>query len=352
MADGLMRESYHHLIAWISVHGVEPLLSRLHMQSIAGNPRDIAEALLITCLQIAIIGFIFRPLETLAPAEIWPDRALTRIDRHYTLLMLLGLNPLFAFLVMTPLAHVVGGADMGTTTQTVGGLLHYVPGMNHHPYLAFAFYYLVYDLAYYWMHRIQHLIPWWWALHSMHHSQRQMSCWTNDRGSYLDGMLQSFVLAAVGMALGVDASQFALFVLISELMQNLSHTNTRLGFGRRIEKLFVDPRFHRLHHMRMDPNRLHLHHCNYGQVLSIWDSLFKTALFGEPLRPTGVGDPMVDVDNERGLVAMQWGTLRRFWGAFRHAAGWRFGDVSFGSDYVPISVKDADPSSFIHRPIA
>ncbi len=319
-------------IGWVSGHLVVPGLALLRLQGMLGNPADIAEAVLITAVQIACILCLFRPLESLAPAEIWPDRRLTRIDRTYTLLMLLVLNPLFAFLVLTPFAHYFGGE----TTAPVGGMLGLVPYLAAHPLLAFALYYVVYDFTYYWMHRVQHAIPWWWALHSMHHSQRQMSCWTNDRGSYLDGVLQSFILASAGLLMGVDAAQFAGLVLVSELMQNLSHTNTRLGFGRAFEKIFVDPRFHRLHHMVMDHARPGLHHCNYGQVFSVWDIMFHTALFGEPLRPTGVGDPVVDADNARGVIAMQWGALRRFWGAFRRAAGWRIGDVGFGPDYAPI----------------
>ncbi len=183
-------------------------------------------------------------------------------------------------------------------------------------------------------------------MHSMHHSQRQLSCWSNDRGCYLDGALQSFILAGVGIVIGVAPNEFALLTLLSELMQNFSHANVRIGFGRFGERILVDPRFHRLHHMQVDPSRPELHNCNFGQVLSIWDVLFGTALFGEAVRPTGVGDPMVDADNGRGLIVQQWETLKRFWGAFRRPAGWRPGDVGFSPDYRPI------PSSHVELPLA
>jgi hypothetical protein len=49
-----------------------------------------------------------------------------------------------------------------------------------------------------------------------------------------------------------------------------------------------------------------------------------------------VCDPLVDADNDRGLVGQQWLALRRFWGAVRRRSGWRLGDVSFGPDYEPI----------------
>ncbi|MBN9474481.1 MAG: fatty acid hydroxylase [Bordetella sp. SCN 68-11] len=332
------------LIAWVSTHLVEPAVVFLHIADTAGNPLEISEALLIALLQLFIIGFIFRPLETLAPAERWEERGLTRIDRLYTLLMLLGLFPLFSYLVLTPFANMLGGLGGGTDAGPAvsSGLKHWVPWFEDHPYLLFLVYYLVYDCVYYWMHRAQHAIPWWWALHSMHHSQRQMSCWTNDRGSYIDGVLQSFVLATVGLAMGVEPSEFALLGLLSELVQNLSHTNVRFGFGRIGERVLVDPKFHRLHHMVRDPERPSLHNCNFGQVLPFWDMLFGTALYGEKIRPTGVSDPMVDADNDRGLVGQQWQAARRFWGAVRRPAGWKLGEVSFGPDYAPIPSDEAE----------
>ncbi|MEO5558800.1 MAG: sterol desaturase family protein [Dokdonella sp.] len=339
------------LVDSLTHHAVTPFLSLMHLNGLAGDPREISAALLIACAQVCVIGFIFRPLERLAPAEKWSERSLTRIDRTYTLVMLLGLNPLFAYLVLTPLANAFGGAaDAGP--EAASGLAHWLPWFDQHPLSLFLVYYVIYDFAYYWMHRTQHAIPWWWALHSMHHSQRQMSCWTNDRGSYVDGFLQSMVLATVGLFIGVQPEQFALLMFIGELAQNFSHTNVRFGFGRLFEKVFVDPKFHRLHHMRVDPERPTLHDCNYGQVLSVWDVVFGTALYGEPPRETGVGDPTVDADNGRGLVAMQWGAFRRFWGALWSRAGWKPGDVAFDENHKPIPTAHTDLHHFDRATLA
>lgn len=326
------------LVEWNSLHVVVPALSFLHIHDPYLHPRDLSEAGLITLLQISIIMLVFRPLESIAPAEHWTDRKLTRIDRLYTLIMLLGLFPLFSYLVLSPFGHLLGNGDV-TGNESSLNLRHVFPWLNTHPVVLLAIYYLAYDCVYYWMHRAEHVIPWWWALHSMHHSQRQMSCWTNDRGSYLDGVIQSFILASVGIVMGVEIADFAWLTLISELVQNFSHANVRFSFGPIGEKLLIGPKFHRMHHMVVDPQRPNLHNCNFGQVFPFWDILFGTALYSEPIRPTGVNDPMVDADNDRGLVAMQWHTLKRFWGAFWCRAGWRPGDVGFSDNYEPIPVS-------------
>ncbi len=324
-------------VTWLSDSFVLPFLKLLHLDGLSGDPREISGALLVAALQVGIIGFLFHPLETWMPAEHWTDRRLTRVDRNYTLWMLLGIFPLFTFLVLSPLSTLVAGGST-TSGPATFGVTAWVPALNGHPVVLFAMYYLVYDFVYFWMHRLQHALPWWWALHSMHHSQRQMSCWTNDRGTLVDGFLQSMVLSVVGLAMGVAPDQFAWLMLFGELGQNLSHTNTRLGFGPVFEKLFVDPRFHRLHHMRADAQQPGLHNCNYGQVLSIWDVIFGSALFGLAPRPTGVGDPTVDADNGHGLIGLHWVALQRFWAVVRMKSGWRLGEVSFGPGYAPIPV--------------
>ena len=329
-------------VAWLSSHAISPLLSWLHLTGMAGNPDEIAGALMIAALQVAIIALVFRPLETWLPAERWTDRRLTRVDRQYTLLMLLGIFPLFTYLVLTPFSHLFGGGAVSGSGGSPLAIVEWLPWFEQHPLLLFLLYYVIYDFVYYWMHRTQHAIPWWWALHSMHHSQRQMSCWTNDRGNLIDGFLQSMVLAVVGLLIGVQPEQFAWLMLIGELMQNFSHTNVRIGFGRVLERAFVDPKFHRLHHMVVDAKRPGLHNCNYGQVFSLWDVLFGTALYGEAPRKTGVGDPMVDADNNYNLLGLHWVSTKRFLGAVRCAAGWKPGEVSFAPDYTPIPVSQTD----------
>jgi sterol desaturase/sphingolipid hydroxylase (fatty acid hydroxylase superfamily) len=346
-----MSELWSHLVSWFASHAVLPVLQFLHLEELAGNANDISGALLVATLQLCIIGFIFRPLESVMPAEKWTDRKLTRVDFQYTLMMLIGIFPVFSYLVLSPIANFFGGPDTGPSDPSASplALTHWVPVLKEHPWLLFFCYYLVYDFAYYWMHRMQHALPWWWALHSMHHSTRQMNCWTNDRGSPIDGFLQSMILAVVGIVIGVEPEQFAWLVLVGELMQNLSHTNVRLGFGPVFNRVFVAPKFHRLHHMLVDPTRPKLHNCNFGQVFSIWDVLFGTALYGEPPRPTGVGDPMVDDDNNHNLIGLHWNAIKRFWGAVRRPAGWKLGEVAFGPDYRPIPVDQLDLHALGHH---
>ncbi|PNS09700.1 sterol desaturase family protein [Solilutibacter silvestris] len=301
---------------------------------------EIVRYFLLATIQVLVIALVFRPMERRWPVEQWTDHRATRIDRAYTLIKLFGVLPLFAYGVLASLGHFFG--DDGNDAAGVISVQQFIPWFDHHPLLLFFVYYAIYDFTYYAIHRLQHAIPWWWALHSLHHSQRQIGCWSNDRDHYLDDLLESLIVAGVAVLIGVSPVEYAVIVLSGELLQNLSHANVRLRFGPVLDKLVVDPRYHRLHHMRVDPERPTLHACNYALVFPLWDIVFGTALYGEAPRPTGVGDPMVDADNRRGIVAQQLYVLKRFWGAFRCRAGWRPGDVAFNTNYRPVSVRDFD----------
>jgi sterol desaturase/sphingolipid hydroxylase (fatty acid hydroxylase superfamily) len=325
---------------WLGHHAILPILNFLDITKYTDSPTDIAATLMIGGLQLLIIGGLFRPLENLIPAEKWADRRYAHIDFHLTWLMLVGLFPLFAFLIMTPIVNYFSGVSPTAGDDTSWSMRSQFPWLKEHTWLFFILYYLTYDLVYYWMHRIQHIVPWWWAMHSFHHSQRQMNCWTNDRTNYLDGMVQSFVLAGVGIFWGVSGEEFVWLMLLGELVQNFSHANVRIGFGPIFGKIFVSPEFHRLHHMDFVPERPTLHNCNFGQVFAIWDVIFKTALYNEPVHPTGVtGDKMVDIDNDKGLIGVQVESLKRFWGSVTCLDGWRIGGVVFSKNYRPIHMK-------------
>ncbi|MBW0002746.1 MAG: sterol desaturase family protein [Hyphomicrobiales bacterium] len=67
----------------------------------------------------------------------------------------------------------------------------WLPWFGHKPLLLVAIYFAIFELTQYVIHRLQHALPWWWALHSLHHSQRQVNCWTDDRNHMLDDVLEA-----------------------------------------------------------------------------------------------------------------------------------------------------------------
>jgi sterol desaturase/sphingolipid hydroxylase (fatty acid hydroxylase superfamily) len=309
---------WRNCVAQIATTLIAPLLALLHLEDLSSDPREIAESLLISSLQVVVIALVFRPLESVMPAERWSDRRYAKIDRFYTLLKLLGVLPIFTYLIMQPAGVWIstrildsgkGGADSSFSLQSA------FPWFRAHTTVFFLLEFAVFDLVYYLVHRLQHAVPWWWALHSLHHSQRQLNCWSNDRDHYLDDLFETLIVGGVSLAIRMSPPDYALIVLCGALIENFSHANVRIRFGTVLEKVLVDPRYHRLHHMVIDRERPHLHNCNFALVLPVWDIIFGTALYGENRHPCGVDDPAVDADNELGFVGQQIAGLKRFWQA-------------------------------------
>ena len=250
-----------------------PVLALLGANGRSGDPHEIAESLLISIVQVLIIAAVFRPLEAFAPAEQWADRRYARIDRFYTIFKLLVVLPLFTYVMLPSASAWFGLGAVASEPPGAESLLSVqaeVPALGRHPLLSFLIYFAIFDLVYYGIHRLQHALPWWWALHSLHHSQRQLNCWSNDRDHYLDDLLELAVISAVSFMIGVAPVDYALLILLGALVECLSHANVRLRFGRVVDKVLVDPRYHRLHHMVIDRQAPGKHNCNFALVLPIW----------------------------------------------------------------------------------
>ncbi len=191
------------------------------------------------------------------------------------------------------------------------------PALLGHAVLTFVIYAIILDFADYWRHRVSHMVRWWWALHSVHHAQRQMTFWSDDRNHVLDDFIAFVWFGVIALAIGVPPMQFPLLVLVLRFVESLSHANARVSFGVVGERLLVSPRFHRAHHGVLAFGR---RSCNYGAVLPWWDMLFGTADFGSEFVLTG--DPSGDEAMATGSwFAQQWSGLRRLWRALGFQRG-------------------------------
>jgi sterol desaturase/sphingolipid hydroxylase (fatty acid hydroxylase superfamily) len=174
---------------------------------------------------------------------------------------------------------------------------------------------VVLDFFGYWYHRGQHKLRWWWGLHSLHHSQRNMNLWTDDRNHLLDDLLLDVYMAVIALAIGVAPAQFVLLVSVSRMVQSLQHANVRIHFGWLGERVLVSPRFHRLHHAigigHESKGQGSLGGCNFGVLLPWWDMLFRSARFTNEFAATGVRDQLPrdgapGRDYGRGFWRQQW----------------------------------------------
>ena len=291
---------------WLHQAIVLPLLYRLDLM----QWEEIAFGWVLFAVygaaQVAVTYAVCLPLERLRPVERWPDKKAVGVDVLYTLLSRVGVLPLVTFVLFYQLQVMLNGwlTDHGIIPPTLEGFFPFLLGK---PGLTFLLYVIILDFSEYWRHRLSHVFDWWYALHAVHHAQRQMTFWSDDRNHVLDDVIGFVWFTAVALLIGIPPMQFPLLVLLLRLIESLSHANARLSFGRLGERLIVSPRFHRAHHGVLAAGQRSV---NYGAVLPWWDMLFRTADFSRDYVPTG--DPTAEEALATGgYAAQQWGGLRR-----------------------------------------
>lgn len=299
--------------AWLFDTIAQPLLFALGLGEYVETAFDSVEFVLLGMLQLGLTYLLLRPLESLWPAERWADRRSVRVDVLYSLLDRLGVVPLGVFALLAPLF-----LEVESKLRLAGYIPwqpeDWLPSLDHHPLLSFLIYLVILDFAEYWRHRLSHTLNWWWALHEIHHSQRQMSFWTDSRNHLLDDVSAGLWFALISLLIGVPPGHFIGLLVALRFVENLSHANIRLSFGKIGEHLLVGPRYHRWHHALDLPGQARLRFgCNFAILFPVWDVLFGTLHLGEDFPPTGIHDETPGEIHARDRFwRQQWLGLRHF----------------------------------------
>jgi sterol desaturase/sphingolipid hydroxylase (fatty acid hydroxylase superfamily) len=302
---------------WLFESLVEPFLYHTGLGAYTEDAFEGTEWFLTGLCELVALFLVLRPLETLLPVQKLGDRYARWNDFLYTLIHRLGLFPVAVFFTLDPLVdHFAGQLRLeGVHPFNLEALL---PAMS--PTASFVLYLVVLDFFEYWFHRGEHQFNWWWGLHSLHHSQRDLNLWSDNRNHLLDDLLKDIYLAAIALAIGVAPAQYVILVSVSRALQSLQHANVRIHFGWLGERLLVSPRFHRTHHaigLGHEPaGSGTLRGCNFGTLLPVWDILFRTANFAPGFAATGIRDQLPRVDRNgvaipgrdygRGFWRQQW----------------------------------------------
>lgn len=303
-------DGFYALQGWFFEAVVQPALFAVGLMELDELAFGATEFVLLGVAQLIAVYLLLRPLEAFFPAEQWADRRSVRTDVLYTVLHRVGVVPIGIFLLLTP---VIDGLD--AELRMVGyiptGVENIMPELFASPFAAFLIYLVLLDLADYWRHRLQHRLGFWWALHAVHHSQRQLSFWADDRNHLLDDVIAGLWFTAVAFLIGVPPDQFVAAVLVMRFIESLSHANVRFGFGKIGDRLLVSPRFHRMHHAVGVGHEGRYYGCNFATLFPLWDIVFRTANFGREPVATGIADQLQGRDYGEGFVAQQWLGLKR-----------------------------------------
>ena len=130
---------------------------------------------------------------------------------------------------------------------------------------------LLVDLCMWAQHRVNHVVPWLWQLHTVHHSQRELNFFTDFRYHALEYIVRETFLTIPFVVLGVSVPNIVYFAVFRRWYTRFYHANIRTDLGP-LRYLLVTPQSHRVHHS-IEPRHQNK---NFAALFSIWDFAFGT----------------------------------------------------------------------------
>jgi sterol desaturase/sphingolipid hydroxylase (fatty acid hydroxylase superfamily) len=174
---------------------------------------------------------------------------------------------------------------------------------------------LLEDFAFYWLHRIDHFVRVFWAVHITHHSSQHFNLSVGFRSSVFQPLYRFVYFIPIAM-LGFRPEDIMFMYSATQIYGILIHTNHigKLGW---LEIIMATPSHHRVHH---GANPLYLDK-NMGMIFIFWDKFFGTfqqELEEEPVR-YGLTTNLTS-NHPVKVVFHEWQQIRN---DFVQAPGWR-----------------------------
>jgi sterol desaturase/sphingolipid hydroxylase (fatty acid hydroxylase superfamily) len=140
--------------------------------------------------------------------------------------------------------------------------------------LNFTLGFLFLDCFRYWLHRVFHVVPWLWRLHSLHHADSDLDVSTSFRHHPVEFLVGSAVFAILLVISGFPSDIAAAYLLSASLLTYCQHGNVGLppSWEPVLQWIIVTPDMHRLHHSVVAKEA----NSNFGFMFSFWDGLFST----------------------------------------------------------------------------
>jgi len=148
------------------------------------------------------------------------------------------------------------------------------------------------ELIFYTGHRLAHHLPWWWRLHTIHHSSPNLDWLASSRLHPLDQALGKVLVGVPLVALGFTKEVFGIYLAVTSIQALFVHANVRCRFGF-LRWVIVTPEFHHWHHSLEAVNK------NFAGQLPVIDLIFGT-LYLPPTMPQAYG---VTEEVPRGYLA-------------------------------------------------
>jgi sterol desaturase/sphingolipid hydroxylase (fatty acid hydroxylase superfamily) len=145
-------------------------------------------------------------------------------------------------------------------------------------------------------HRVNHVVPFFWRFHLVHHVDRDMDASTAFRFHFGEQALSVGYRILQVAVLGADPLSLWIWQGLLSVSIVFHHSNSRLPvrLERVLCRIIVTPRMHGIHHSnyRNEANG------NWSSLLSAWDYLHGTVLLGVPQDAIEIGVPAYEREED------------------------------------------------------
>lgn len=172
---------------------------------------------------------------------------------------------------------------------------------------------VIMDYAYWWWHRANHLIPFLWRFHNVHHTDLDMDVTTAARFHFGEICFSIAFLSLTVLLFGIAPLTFIVFFIVFEAAVCFHHSNWRLPIRleRVLNLVIVTPRMHGIHHSIIECET----NSNWGTIFCWWDMLHRTVRRDIPQDSITIGVAAYRHDHELTLgklLALPFGKQREW----------------------------------------
>lgn len=170
-------------------------------------------------------------------------------------------------------------------------------------------YIVVSEFFAYFSHRLMHT-KYFWKFHALHHAPEGINWLSGQRGTIVHGILLLLPYTIAANLFIVNDPEYAVIAraFFDSLNQSFIHSNLKIPYARRWEKIFVTPRAHLIHHNHNSK----ISSSNYCFVFTIFDRLFGTYVDPDDISDKRFGiDEKLDMDPISMVLGFDLSKLRR-----------------------------------------
>tara|TARA_B100000609_G_C17165535_1_gene408642 strand:- start:135 stop:890 length:756 start_codon:yes stop_codon:yes gene_type:complete len=165
--------------------------------------------------------------------------------------------------------------------------------------IQFLFHLIVYDIFLYFWHRANHVIPFLWRFHHVHHLDETLDVTSGIRFHFGEVILSTIVRCVIIIMFNISLLNLILIEAIVLITSAFHHSNIKLPlkFEKMLSFIIVTPSIHWVHHHKRQKET----DANYCAIFSFWDIIFGTKSKFKRYKGMPIG---VEGDQEQSLIKL------------------------------------------------